>query len=193
MTVSLNEVDALAKKAVRGAGYAWGIAEDAGKAVRWLCARDVDGCAALARFLDGPEREGLCPLTAGVALSDAAEGLWAAPLQLQGVLQPVLLVPFAGMAARAVDSWVSVEWDGAQVWTDGTALSVAGHVAGSRSDVTVALGRGPSSGALRRRVSRAAPTAATQDVLLRFAHLTYAPATEASRLSGAGAGVSDND
>jgi len=30
-------------------------------------------------------------------------------------------------------------------------------------------------------------------VLTRFAHNTYAPATEASRLAGAGAGLSDND
>jgi len=31
------------------------------------------------------------------------------------------------------------------------------------------------------------------DVLIRFAARTYAPATEASRLSGAGAGTTDND
>ena len=37
MNLSLNEVEATAKKATRGAGYPWGLAEEAGKAVRWLC------------------------------------------------------------------------------------------------------------------------------------------------------------
>ena len=32
MNLSLNEVDAMAKKAARGAGYSWGLAEEAGKA-----------------------------------------------------------------------------------------------------------------------------------------------------------------
>ncbi len=94
MTLSLNEVDALAKKATRGAGYPWGHAEEAGKAVRWLCQNGVDGCAILARTLahfDG--RDGasgtpdvtqtpwqspgdtLCPIIAGTALSDMAPAL----------------------------------------------------------------------------------------------------------------------
>ena len=34
--LSLNEIDACTKKAARGAGMSWGLAEEAGKAVRWL-------------------------------------------------------------------------------------------------------------------------------------------------------------
>lgn len=39
MSFALNEIEATAKRATRGAGYDWGLAEDASKAVRWLCAR----------------------------------------------------------------------------------------------------------------------------------------------------------
>jgi hypothetical protein len=35
MMRSLNEIEAMAKRAVRGAGLAWGLAEEAGKALRW--------------------------------------------------------------------------------------------------------------------------------------------------------------
>ncbi|NND22495.1 MAG: DUF3726 domain-containing protein, partial [Silicimonas sp.] len=42
MSYSLNEVEATAKKAARGAGYPWGLAEEAAKATRWLCAHDID-------------------------------------------------------------------------------------------------------------------------------------------------------
>jgi len=41
--------------------------------------------------------------------------------------------------------------------------------------------------------TRATPDAEHWATLNRFAHHTYAPASEASRLLGAGAGLSDND
>ena len=39
MTWSLNEIESLAKKAARGAGLDWGLAEEAGKTTRcWVIA-----------------------------------------------------------------------------------------------------------------------------------------------------------
>ncbi len=52
MTYSLGEVEAAARKAARGRGFDWGTAAEAGRAARWLEARGMDGCAALARYLD---------------------------------------------------------------------------------------------------------------------------------------------
>ena len=40
MSLSLNEVESTAKKAARGAGYPWGLAEEAAKAT--LEANDID-------------------------------------------------------------------------------------------------------------------------------------------------------
>ena len=37
MSYSLNEFQALARKAAGGSGVAWGIAEEAGMAARYLC------------------------------------------------------------------------------------------------------------------------------------------------------------
>ena len=52
MTLSLNEIESTAKKAARGGGYPWGLAEEAASATRWLHSNDLDGCAALASLLD---------------------------------------------------------------------------------------------------------------------------------------------
>jgi len=84
---SLNEIESLAKKATRGAGRSWGLAEEAGKATRWLCAAGLPGAEALAALLErtdgtahadlSPALSGdrwqarggtLCPLIAGAAL-----------------------------------------------------------------------------------------------------------------------------
>ena len=51
MSWSLGEVQALAVKAARGAGLSWGVAEEAGYAVRWLQANGAPGLTALANLL----------------------------------------------------------------------------------------------------------------------------------------------
>ena len=44
MTWSLNELEAEVKKAIKGAGLSWGLAEEGSKAVRWLAAHGADRC-----------------------------------------------------------------------------------------------------------------------------------------------------
>jgi hypothetical protein len=64
MTFSLNEVEAMGKRAARGAGRDWGIAEEAGKAARWLTARGLPGPELLAELLtrnEGKSYEELAP------------------------------------------------------------------------------------------------------------------------------------
>jgi hypothetical protein len=48
---SLGEIDSLARKATRGAGYSWGMAEEAGKSARWLSAYGFSGADILAQYL----------------------------------------------------------------------------------------------------------------------------------------------
>jgi hypothetical protein len=211
VTLSLNEIEALAKKATRGAGYPWGIAEEAGKAVRWLCAANTDGCLALAELLtecDGTvlsdraplpgktwtsRGDRLCPLLAGAALSDLAETLVESELRLANVSRPILLAPFAGLSARFLEASVLLDWDSAQVATDGEILAIRGDIRSACADVSVSVGTGFHQAETLPKQSRAAPDANTLATLNRLAHRTFAPATEASRLAGAGAGLSDND
>ena len=118
LNLSLNEVAATAKKAARGAGYSWGMAEEAAAAVRWLAACGTEALT-----------------------------------------------------------------------TDGTRLG--GTSLPERGDVDISFG-----GALetpRAPMSRATPAPEVWAALNAFAERTYAPASEASRLMGAGAGTNDND
>lgn len=213
MTLSLNEVEALAKKAARGAGYPWGIAEETGKAVRWLCAADLDGCATLAEYLTVIEEDEadfsarapvqgdvwsssgdrLCPLLAGAALSDVADTLKVEEVRLENVAYPILLVPFAGLSAQHLEATVALEWNDAFVATDGKSLVVRGEIKAPIASVDVRVEAGFDQACRQSICSRANPDEGTLAALSHLAHRTYAPATEASRLSGAGAGLSDND
>lgn len=190
---SLNEVEATAKKAARGAGYSWGVADEAGFAARWLTARGVDGCVALAALLrrmdgmdlsaakpdmtqDGWAAAGpLCPLLTGCLMSD----LGRRDYSIGPVAVPILVLPFiAGQGGATIETATGT------VTTDGDGVCISGRIDGFASSVTVAA---PILMSDRLdRSDRANPDPAVWATLLAYAHRTYAPATEESRLKGAG-------
>ncbi|WP_170409918.1 DUF3726 domain-containing protein [Ruegeria atlantica] len=209
MNVSLNEVEATAKRAARGAGYSWGLAEEAAKATRWLCAQGQNGTRALAQLLqleltrapaqhtppnlssEWQSDDQLCPLATGALLSDCALRLNSSPIEIRNVAVPELLLPFAANAARLLKTCVSLEYDQAVAETDGYDLSLTALIPNHAHQVLVRLGGQVNTPAPHR--TRADPDPSDWDILNQFAHRTYAPATEESRLLGAGAGLSDND
>ncbi|MGR3485095.1 MAG: DUF3726 domain-containing protein [Paracoccaceae bacterium] len=167
MILSLGEVEALSRKAARGAGLPWGLAEEAGRAVRHLHALGLDGASALAACLGRPG----CPIAAGCALSDGL-GPPASP-----VASPLLLLAFAPRPLR-------LSWPGALVETDGRAVRAGGDALRARS-ATVAIA--PFHGTLPPQppARRAALAPGTHRALDALAARTYAPATAGDR-SGAG-------
>lgn len=210
MILSLNEVEVTAKKAARGAGYSWGLAEEAGKATRWLCAHDIDGCAALARLLgsvDGADLRDwtpdanedtwiagggtLCPLITGAAISDRAHTLNNKRIRIGKIAEPALLVQFAALAAQQINRIVTVTWPETVVSTDGDNVVVHGTFPAHAAQAEISLDGNVIDP--NRLQSRARPDTDNWNSLSQFAHRTYAPATEESRLRGAGAGVFDND
>lgn len=214
MSYALIEVEATAKKAARGAGYSWGMAEEAAKATRWLCAAGLDGVAGLAAVLaqtDGTDLTALapcslggnwqagtgtmCPLMAGATLSDSTK-YWANDgKRIANVIAPILLVPFAASSARQLGATVTLEANNVQAVTDGSAISISPEheptLFATAETVFVRTG-GQLEHPLPAQL-RANPSDADWATLNKFAHRTYAPDTEASRLKGAGAGLTDND
>ena len=206
----------MAKRAARGAGFDWGLAEEAGKAVRWLTEHDLPGVEALAQLLidndnkdygeltpisvDGPwhARCGrLCPIACGAALSDRAQAIAAGhAVELGPTRQPLLLVPGAAAAARLTGRTIELSWHGVSMvlTADGAAIEgseealkseLAQHVF-CRTTQPVAV---VSATGKRGRAVNAESWSRLDD----FARRTFAPASEASRISGAGAGLEDNE
>jgi len=168
MSFALNEVEAMARKAARGAQFSWGMAEEAGKATRWLCAQGFDGCSALALVLaksEGVEKADmaptssgevwrapkgpLCPLMAGVALSDFAYLLENSEVSMENVACPNLLLPSVAAAARRLEITLTLDMDGVMIVTDGrdVCLARAGELPIPNQAAIVRVYRG---GALRQ-------------------------------------------
>lgn len=218
---SIGEIGSLVFKAYRGLGRPWGLAEEAGRAVVWLLERGLPGpdlFAHLIRRFDGkpwqesspPDlshpwtaRKGpLCPVIAGTILCDTPDLLKEANgIDIHHLAAPLILLPFVVTAARKTGEALTVEWDNTRI-----ICNAAGHriEAGTHDDGLLPIGTETGADV------RISPTLCSKDMsrpiwtrarcsqetirtLGHFAHRTYVPETEQSRLKGAGAGLTDND
>lgn len=219
--VSLNEIEGIARKAARGAGMSWGLAEEAGKTARWLALHEIESLAPLIDMLDardGATHEALrpredraqdgaiiwraadgplCPVAAGTALADLAYELTApgAPaLRLLDVLAPVLLLPFLARAAAASGHGFEIAVADRRVAVDRHGPIDPPGPLPPRANATVTPITGPIRAAPPIPAARGVDVdAAVWTRADAYARRTYVPASEDSRLSGAGAGLSDND
>jgi hypothetical protein len=215
---SLGETGAIALKAARGAGMPWGLAEEASEAVVWLQARGLPGVSALCRYLNWyqmqkslfPKWTGkliedntipYCPFVIGTAISDGAVKM---PLDVDTkeslglIRQPLLLVPFftvsapEGFGLYVENSFIS----NARVEED--ALLHLDFPNAFLVDEAECFVR-PVNKALSDFQPKAPPFRLPDcfggciDVLNKFASRTYAPSSEQSRSSGAGANLIDDD
>jgi len=189
--LSLNEVETIAAKAARGAGFSWGLADEIGRAARLLAARGeawgetMLALAGAAQAFEPPtaervalwrrgERDSagarpLCPVrTAAFLLDDAAE-IGPAPLRIARVGLPIWL---AAMLA----------------YESGWIVDVVEPLAAS--DVTIRPGAtAPVRAQARRAVIAPQILTALNDYVAR----TYVPESERSRRHGAGGGTVDDE
>ncbi len=216
MTFSLNEIKATCKRAARGAGLSWGLAEEAGYAAAWLASHALPGPEALARHLtqiDGmpydqlsPQstsdiwqaRGGvLSPLISGAALCDLAGALATGhAITLGRISYPILLIPFVAAASARSDTPLSLSGAGFRAEFDpqfrllADADEALTRDLADRMEITAGL---TLSNAPLGRQDRGEISADALKILGALGHRTYAPDTAESRLSGAGAGLTDND
>jgi hypothetical protein len=207
MIVSLNEAEVMATKAAWGAGRPWGLAQDAGRAMSTLEAMRLPGAASLLDLLiatDGVPCERLrpvstqselwqadramCPVLVGAFISDL--GAQSEQLKLRQVHAPLLLVPFCLMAFDNV----VFNWSACTIRSSDEGFSVHGALNAKLADQVSIDNSEPAEEATHRWQPGAVDIAdEIWEALSAFAHRTYVPASEASRLKGAGAGLTDND
>lgn len=217
MSFSLNEIETQTFKAARGAGLPWGMAEEAGKAARWLAAYRQPALDALAGLLELIDRrtygdlapvrqdqrwvgrEGLlCAVTAGITLCDRAEALAAGERFHTGrIAYPVLSLPFVAAAHGATGVPMGVRWPGVTIRIDSSGLYVAPDAdvrsVAAEEYVCEAHSVEPMGEAIQPHTNGPEIDPALWSRIGAFAQRTYVPASAQSRERGAGANLDDND
>lgn len=200
---SLNEIDSTAKRAARGVGMPWGMAEEFGKATRWLEGRGLPGIELAAVHLTGidgvdhramypvvadgvwgaPSKQ-LCPIAAGVALSDFSE-TWESELSFGAMAYPMLILSHVAQVAKRRNLSLHVAWQDAAL-----TVSPSGGVEGApdRAAVVERVTVSMVDAEIAERAPHR-PDVINMDawrVLETLGHRTFAPNTESSRRLGAG-------
>ncbi|MCB1448765.1 MAG: DUF3726 domain-containing protein [Nitratireductor sp.] len=214
--LSLNEIEAVSKRATRGAGRSWGMAEEAGKAVRILHEMGLPGGELLAGLLEATDNlseaaiapsslDGhwhaasgvLCPVSTGATLGDIARDIAGGrEIRTSEIAFPLLLLPFVMAVASENHLALRLEWSD-------TSLQVSTN--GIGTDASPASLLAPVSESLACHITPETEAASAfgpplhqmaqhaWEILNAFAARTYAPDSEASRLKGAGSSLPDND
>jgi len=215
LRLTLAEIESYLRKAARARGLHWGIAEEAGKAARWLAAFDLPGPETLLAHLQQINGEDypnwipdcsrepwqapgglLCPIVTGAALADrSAQMLDGKVFHLAATAYPLLLAATVGQAARCHRQVFTTAWADVRVSCFENGLSIEGN----RDDLLLARVAGVSCQRDDLTEPRQLPSTLAyridSELFSRIDELalqTYAPATAESR-AGAGAGLTDND
>ncbi|WP_158818878.1 DUF3726 domain-containing protein [Methylocapsa sp. S129] len=212
--LSLNEVESLAAKVGRGAGFSWGLAEEIGRGARRLAQGGfpwADALLALAEKAEAMQAPSpaqaeqwrvhrsetdstttLCPVRTAALLIDDPAILQAALMHLRNVGLPIWIVGV--LAAPSAAGGFEVAWPTASAWVDRQGVmpkAPGGAWLTPAADVTISPGAAPS------RETRPPRRTIVDDVVLTalgsFAARVNVPASESSRAMGAGGGSVDEE
>ena len=212
---TLAEIEVYVRKAAQATGLTWGLAEEAGKAARWLAAFDLPGVEiTLAHLQDLDDKKyrdffpvntnevwqargaHLCPVVCGAALADRANHLLAGKeFELGKVAYPILLVATVGQAARCHKTTFTTSWADVRVSCYENGI----RIEGSHEDLLLPTVESVTCRQSNDENPQQLPSTMAYSIdadvwtaIDELAFKTYAPATAESR-AGAGAGLTDND
>jgi len=219
--LSIGELDTLVFKAYRGAGFSWGMAQEAGRAASWLALNglpagsyfdallhQIDGVAAAqltpAVVISGNSidwqnsAQALCPVICGSVISDLGASLTtddSSMLFSGNLYSPGILLPFVADIARDCGENLQIKIDGQSV-----GISSEGRLETTDFSIPQICKVNISVVETSRQIPISSPgyrrifvSDTSLNYLGTLAHRTYVPASEQSRESGAGAGLTDND
>ena len=198
MSLSQGEATAIVVKAARGVGLSWGLAEEAGWALCQLGQYGHDPLSLFERAFNVSMDN--CPITIGATLMDHAP--LADSIAQQGgnlglIRMPILLIPFLYQSAQRIghrlylcETTIGLRID----VTDDLSSDIEQLFSLSAGHVVIEVGAPINiDQPFRPNTYRFQTSMETLARLDTLGSRTYVPETEASRMSGAGAGTSDND
>lgn len=209
MILSENETYGMFRKAAVGAGYTHGLAQDIAAATLWLEHNGFDGASALLTALSTspsrtdpyvfrdntlsldslPSAQFACSLFDMIATQQGKSRVYIAQVDV-----PLLLLGFAAIASESYQIQSVITFQSGQTATFSSSGShFQADIPSAPCSVTLECELNPVQS--DRPSAKAAITIDTDTwaQLANLAHRTYVPATEDSRVKGAGAGLTDND
>ena len=201
---TLSEIDTTSKRAARGAGFSWGIAEEVGKNMRLLELFGLPGIKNLNQFLknykekqfqkvtlisdtNNANKYPFCPIILGVNFIDQVNLLdKKINIQISNVAFPLLFLPFVSRASEMIGKKIFLKIE--------------------EKEFLLNLNQSIYSNYLKNEILEACNTINISFIdnnnsfnenewkeLYKLSEDTFVEETESLKISAAGAGLTDND
>ena len=208
---SLGEIEAQCKKAAKGVGLSWGLAEETGLIARHLSELGLPGSDAIylsLKFIDdnGLEHPSIYEgsfdeigkpktgLLLGVFFLDCLSDVLEINIKIKDPVIGPLSVVGALLRLQNEHYSFSVSWDNCQITMNEDGFNVSGKNINPKSVGSLVVSISGSSKEpffLKRSIERSSID--SWDFLTKMAHKTYVPESPMSRLLGAGADDNENE
>jgi len=201
---TLSEIDTTSKRAARGAGFSWGIAEEVGKNMRLLELFGLPGIKNLNQFLkDYKEKQfqkvtlisdtnnankyPYCPIILGVNFIDQVNLLdKKINIQISNVAFPLLFLPFVSRASEMIGKRIFLKIEEKEFLLNLNQSIYSNYLKNEILEVcnTINISFIENSNSFNENEWKE---------LYKLSEDTFVEETESLKISGAGAGLTDND
>jgi len=201
---TLSEIDTTSKRAARGAGFSWGIAEEVGKNMRLLELFGLPGIKNLNQFLknykekqfqkvtlisdtNNANKYPYCPIILGVNFIDQVNLLdKKINIQISNVAFPLLFLPFVSRASEMIGKRIFLKIEEKEFLLNLNQSIYSNYLKNEILEVcnTINISFIENSNSFNENEWKE---------LYKLSEDTFVEETESLKISGAGAGLTDND
>ena len=201
---TLSEIDTTSKRAARGAGFSWGIAEEVGKNMRLLELFGLPGIKNLNQFLkdykkkkfqkvtlisdtNNTNKYPFCPIILGTNFIDQVNLLdKKTNIQISNVAFPLLFLPFVSRASEMIGKRIFLKIEEKEFLLNLNQSIYSNYLKNEILEVcnTINISFIENSNSFNENEWKE---------LYKLSEDTFVEETESLKISGAGAGLTDND
>tara|TARA_Y100000590_G_C15266938_1_gene843495 strand:- start:101 stop:712 length:612 start_codon:yes stop_codon:yes gene_type:complete len=201
---TLSEIDTTSKRATRGVGFSWGIAEEVGKNMRLLELYGLPGIKNLNKFLkdykekhfqkstlisekNNSNKNPFCPITLGTNFIDQIILLdKKTNIEISNVAYPILFIPFVSRASETIGKRIFLKIDEKEFLLNLNQSIYSNYLKNEILEICSKINISfiDNNNSFNEKEWKE---------LYKLSEDTFVEETESLKIGGAGAGLTDND
>ena len=201
---TLSEIDTTSKRATRGVGFSWGIAEEVGKNMRLLELYGLPGIKNLNKFLkdykekhfqkstlisekNNSNKNPFCPITLGTNFIDQIILLdKKTNIEISNVAYPILFIPFVSRASEIIGKRIFLKIDEKEFLLNLNQSIYSNYLKNEILEICSKINISfiDNNNSFNEKEWKE---------LYKLSEDTFVEETESLKIGGAGAGLTDND
>ncbi len=200
---SFSEIDITVKRAIRAAGFPWGVAEEVGKNIRLLEMLGLPGVKNINAYLkiykknffeeivrfekSNKTKKYFCPIISGLNFMDQSKSIAElTEIEIKNMSFPLLLLPFLSRSSEVIGKRIFLKLDNKEFLLNYNQSIYSNYLSGEILEKTEHLD-------IKFIENKDTFTEQEWENLYKMSENTFVEETEELKQTAAGAGLTDND